>query len=135
VWFDPKSVLSLINELESDEKPFINSKIDDSLLDFSETVDQETSYTGWVQNRVIGQVGDMPNGNHDFRMAWETGFSLLVNESSVHCNFDQSDCYSVKTVPVIKAISGHEGFTTGKQNLTVTGHGFSSGNIQASIDG
>jgi len=58
VWFDPKSISSLIDfdTLESDEKPFINFKLDESLLDFTGHVDYRSRYYGFYMNYVRGQV-------------------------------------------------------------------------------
>ena len=38
-------------------------------------------------------------------------------------------------VPVIFNISSHVGYTSGKQNLTIHGHGFNSPNITVSVAG
>jgi len=54
---------------------------------------------------------------------------------NTHCpNVDRSECYEVKTVPVIFDISQKEGYLTGGQNLTIRGHGF-NGTVAATVDG
>jgi hypothetical protein len=52
VWFDPKSTTSLIQDLSSDEMPFINTRISGALIDFEDTVDHETYFSHWNKNRV-----------------------------------------------------------------------------------
>jgi hypothetical protein len=39
--FDPKNTMNLIKDLKSDELPFINTKVDKSLLDFEFHVDYD----------------------------------------------------------------------------------------------
>lgn len=68
-------------------------------------------------------------------MAWEVGRSVKVDGESLHCSYDNQTCYEVKTVPVIFGVSSNSGFTSGGQNLTITGHGFNSKNIVATVDG
>jgi hypothetical protein len=68
-------------------------------------------------------------------MQWETGQAIKEPLMNTHCpNVDRSECYEVKTVPVIFDISHKEGYLTGGQNLTVRGHGF-NGTVTATVDG
>jgi len=57
IWFDPKSTMGLVQNLESDELPFVNVEVAGSKLDFEEGVDHETTYTSWWENGARGQVG------------------------------------------------------------------------------
>mmetsp|Transcript_20898 Transcript_20898/g.32322 ORF Transcript_20898/g.32322 Transcript_20898/m.32322 type:complete len:197 (-) Transcript_20898:5035-5625(-) len=68
-------------------------------------------------------------------MTWEVGYAYNKNVTSLHCSYDESECYMAKTVPVITEISSHTGYTTGGQLLEVSGYGFTSGNISAKIEG
>ena len=67
-------------------------------------------------------------------MQWETGKATVSAMDSTFCNFDQSDCYQAKSLPVIFDVSDHKGYKTGGQNITVKGYGFDSGIIEAKID-
>ena len=136
LWFDPKSTMSLISNLASDEMPFINARIQGSLLDFEFNVESSTWFGGWRTNRVRGQVGELPIAdNHSISMQWETGKAYVLPHYAQHCNVDNTTCYYAKTVPVIFNVSSNSGYWSGGQNLTVYGHGFSSGNITAKVDG
>lgn len=68
-------------------------------------------------------------------MQWEVGKAVISDVESKFCNYDKTDCYSSKSVPVIFEISEHTGYKTGGQNITVKGYGFDSGTIDAKIDG
>ena len=114
---------------------FINVKVGGSLLDFEGTVTHETTYSSYNRNRARGQVGELPIGNHDVSMMWETGKAFVIDQEATHCNFDGSDCYQAKSVPVIFDISANSGYKTGGMNLTVNGYGFESGEIEAVVDG
>jgi len=134
--FDPKSTTSLIEDLASDEMAFINAKIAGALIDFEDTVSFELGYSHWWENAVRGYVGDQPIGeNQPITMLWETGHAIKHLTRNWHCSYDESECYEVKTVAAIKAVSEHTSYVTGGQNITVKGTGFAAGNIVATLDG
>lgn len=134
--FDPKSTTGLIQDLASDELAFINVKIGGALLDFEATVTHENEFRQWYRSNIVGRVGDQkPSASHSVEMNWETGASQQQPIESVHCEVDGTTCYTAKTVPVIFDVSSHTGYTTGGQQLTVTGYGFNSENIVAEVDG
>jgi hypothetical protein len=94
VWYDPKSTTHLIRDLKSDEMAFVNTEIGGSKLDFEQFVDYETSIGYWRDNKVMGQVGEMPIGHDkDIKMLWEVGYALVKETESTHCNYDMSRCY------------------------------------------
>jgi len=43
-FFDPKSTTSVIEDLLSDELPFINAKIGNALIDFEANIDEESAF-------------------------------------------------------------------------------------------
>ena len=135
VWFDPKYTNQLIYDLEDDEMQFINTKIGGSLLDFELDVTHETTYSSYSRNKARGQVGELPIGTHDLSMQWETGQAFVIDQESTHCSFDGETCYKAKSVPVIFGMSANSGYKTGGMNLTITGYGFESGQIEATVDG
>jgi hypothetical protein len=51
------------------------------------------------------------------------------------CSYDNSTCYKAKAVALINSITESQGYMTGGQLITVNGHGFSKGTIDAKIDG
>jgi len=135
VWFDPKDTQNRIRDLDKDEMMFINTKIGGSLLDFEDTVTSTTRYSAYNRNRARGQVGELPIGNHNVQMMWETGKANVINQEATTCNFDGSDCYQAKSVPVIFDVSANSGYKTGGMNLTISGYGFESGQIEATVAG
>lgn len=42
IWFNPKGVMDKIDNLNSDDLPFVNAKLGDALIDFEGTVTSET---------------------------------------------------------------------------------------------
>jgi len=68
-------------------------------------------------------------------MMFETGNAAIQDTESKICDFNNSNCYQAKSIPVIFEISENIGYTTGGQNITVKGYGFDAGNVNAVIDG
>lgn len=62
--FDPKSTTHVIQDLRSDELPFINAKIGNdkkkALVDFEFNMDYNTGLNHWRYNSIQGRVGDQP---------------------------------------------------------------------------
>jgi hypothetical protein len=136
IWYDPKSVMSKIENLNSDDLPFVNAKFGSAHVDFEYKVTSETSISSWRMNRVHGSVTDQPNSlKTKFNMLWEVGNSLKQEVEMKTCNFNQSDCYETKTVPVIHSISHAEGYTSGGQNLVINGYGFDNATLSIIVAG
>jgi hypothetical protein len=137
IWFNPKSVMDKVQDLEEDELPFINAKIDNAHIDFEDTgVDDETTFDAHARNMVRGRVTDQPtNQSSTFSMMWETGKAGKQLNEMNYCNYDQSECYEAKTVPVINGVSANTGYTSGGQNLTISGFGFEDSRIAVTVDG
>lgn len=116
--------------------PFVNAAVGGAKLDFEDLVDYNTKYSHWQDNRVHGQVYDMPIGRtNDIKMLWEVGHALVKDTEAKHCSYDMTKCYYAMTVPVIFNISSHSGYTSGSQNLTIYGYGFDSPNISVKVAG
>jgi len=78
----------------------------------------------------------MPVGHDkDIKMLWEVGYANVRNFEATTCSYDNSTCYMAKNVPVIFSLSSRQGYTSGRQNLTIHGHGFSKGSISVTVDG
>jgi len=136
LWFDPASTMGLIEDLDTDELPFINAKVGGNLLDFEDTADSESRFSAYSKNRVRGQVGENTiSKSQNLTMMWETGKAAVALQEATFCDFDQTSCYQGKSVPVIFNISANTGYVTGGQNITVQGYGFDSGVVTAVIDG
>jgi len=136
VFFNPANTLSLIKDLDTDEFPFINAKVGGNLIDFEFSEDSESSWSNWVIGRARGQIGENTiSKNQNITMMWETGTSAVALAESIFCDFNQSNCYQAKSLPVVYNISSNIGYNTGGQNLTIQGYGFDSGTIKAVIDG
>jgi hypothetical protein len=77
-WFNPKSTANLMENLEAEDLPFVNAKINGALVDFEGQVDHETKIHGWRWNRVRGRVTDQPPSSKAVpQMLWETGNALI----------------------------------------------------------
>lgn len=112
--FDAKNTMHLIRDLKTDELPFINTKIDGSLMDFEFHVDYDQTIHKDGHNRLTGQVGNQPvKKNQKVDMLWETGKAVKSETMLKTCSFDNTDCYEARTVPVIFDISQKKSYLTG----------------------
>jgi len=68
-------------------------------------------------------------------MMWETGTGAIQDVESKMCDFNNTNCYQAKSLPVIFEVSENVGYITGGQNITVKGFGFDAGKVHAVIDG
>jgi hypothetical protein len=128
--------MTLIEDLDGDELPFINAKIGGNLIDFEDRVDSTTSFSNWNLNTARGQIGEGTIAkDQNITMMWETGNAAIQEVESKMCDFNNSNCYQAKSIPVIFEISENTGYTTGGQNITVKGFGFDAGKVHAVIDG
>jgi hypothetical protein len=136
LWFDPRSTPNLIQDIQQDRMLFINARVSKALMDFEFNVNAETRFNQWSMNRVRGQVGELPiAANHTISMQWETGRARVLDHFATHCDIKNETCYQAKNVPVVFNISDRIGYSSGGQNLTISGHGFSAGNITVTVDG
>jgi len=116
--------------------PFEEARIDGTLIDFEDYVDEETSLSGYYKNYILGIIGDQaPNSHSVPSMSFVVGNALLESSQTKHCSFDMSDCYSVRTLPMISDVSANSGSTAGGQHLTISGHGLDSGAATITVDG
>jgi hypothetical protein len=114
VWFNPMNTMTLIKDLEGDELPFINAKIGGNQLDFEFSVDSETSFSNWYVSSARGTIGENTiSKNQNITMMWETGNAAIQPTQSLMCDFNNSNCYQAKSIPVIFGISENIGYTTG----------------------
>jgi len=134
--FDPKSTMSRIKDVASDDFPFVNAKIGEANIDFEGYVSSGKQFSGWYNNPVRGKVGDQKiSDNLKVNMLWETGYAIHDPISMQNCDIAGTKCYEAKTVPAIYSIDQNEGYVTGGQVITVKGFGFAEGTIKPTIDG
>jgi hypothetical protein len=134
--FDPKSIMSRVKDVDSDNLPFVQAKIGAANINFEGYVASSTGFRGWYPNSVRGKVGDQKIAKSlPVKMLWETGYAIDDQVKMQYCNYDATDCYHAKTVPAIYEVDQKDGYMTGGQVITVKGFGFGSGTIKATLDG
>lgn len=110
-------------------------KIDGELLNWEGIIDADTNLATYNIGVLSGVVTDQqPNSQSTPEARFVTGDSFIRN-SAQHCTFDGTECWTVRTHAKIEAISADSGYTSGGQQMTITGHGFRSDNIQVTVDG
>lgn len=133
--FNPKNIANLIKDVASDDLPFVNAKINGALVDFEDFVNNTLKIQSWRPNMVRGRVTDQPPAKDGVpQMLWETGNALFANTMKT-CTYDMSECYVAKTIPVIHKVSANDGYTTGGQNVTISGYGFDNATLDIQVAG
>ena len=64
--------------------------------------------------------------------------NAFLRDSSKHCNFAGDECWYVRTHPKIDSVSSSSGYTTGGQELTISGwglKGISLDDVEVLVDG
>jgi len=93
-------------------KPFLDSDDGDNL----ENLNWHTNY---VHATIVNEVR---NANAYLR-PWMHGAGNAFKQklSAINCNFENTDCYDVRIMPSITAINTNGGYTSGGQELIITG--------------
>ena len=131
------------SDLPTDEMPFINCKIGNTLINFEDSYSRGSAFAGrdkvtrhWGQKQIFGRVGDQPiKKSYPITMLWETGYADKNPTTMEYCNYEGTECYESMTIPVIYEINQATGYTTGGQVITIDGFGFSYGAAVIEIDG
>lgn len=129
--------MNLIKNLKSDELPFINFKLGNSMLDFEGILDHTSTFaanSNW--NWRAGVVREFPiQTSMNVSMMWEVGKAMKMEQTIKTCLYDMSECYEAKMVPNIDNVSLSESYKTGGQPLIIMGYGFTGTNVSVTVDG
>ena len=104
----------------------IDIKLDDIELNMSPFMDEEEQQEtlgARTINYVEGMVATKTRTRDSHVTAWfhGAGYAYKQELAAKNCNFDGTDCYDVRIMPSITAISTDGGYTTGGQEITITG--------------
>lgn len=105
-----------------DEMPFRMGFIDNSNTNYEIWLDETSTFTSWYTNEISGQSGDAPvNQTSVPRINFHTGDALLVEDRMKTCNYDETDCYYVKSIAVVDSFEHTTGYASGGQYLEFRG--------------
>lgn len=102
--------------------------------DFFVSGDRLSSYT--VSN-LKSRSGDQAPGDSIPEVRFRVGNAQL-RDSAKHCNFAGDECWYVRTHPKIDTVSATSGYTTGGQEIKITGWGLKGttlADVEVTIDG
>lgn len=119
----------------SDEVPYRSLKIGQFLIDTEDLIEDEDRLTAWTHNTQYGVMTDgYAMNSTDPAVLFYNGLALLMRQAT-HCNFNNSECWTVRVHPRIKTVSHNTGYTTGGQHLRLTGVSFNGTNVEIWVDG
>jgi hypothetical protein len=134
-WVDPRSA-QMRQDVVFPELPFYKVLIDGYGVDFEGYLDETTRLNTYVPNQIRGFMGDIvPKNSSQIDFQFRVGYAQHMDSPMYRCAYDNTTCYKAKAVAVIYGISESQGYLTGGQEITVKGHGFANGTIDAKIDG
>ena len=112
------------NDIPADYEPFQHLKIGNILTEYEGLIDSSTRLSNWS----IGAVSTIVGKNDPQRDAKpDANFSRVgrarLMESSRHCSFDGTDCWTIRVHPKIDSVSAATGYINGGQTLVIKGWG------------
>ena len=129
------------HRLDSTFLPYIEVKVDGIQLDMRPYADPESTYPNtlrsWVKNYVPGLNQAHTRCTNSTVVGWIHGAGNAYKEelSSKTCNFDATLCYDAQVMPAISRISSAGGYTSGGQDLTITGTSLNGTVTTVLVDG
>ena len=97
-------------------------------------VDYRTRLSKFVLGHIPAYVGEpKPTKSADMVNRFRSGHAYK-RTTAYHCNFAGDDCWYVRVHPKIDTISATSGYTTGFQNLTITGMGLNGTAVSVTVD-
>jgi len=89
-------------------------KLGSSLLDYEDYYDSTSTLSSWSINQILGEVGDIqPALDNTPLIHFDAGYALNLESTLLRCNYDESDCYHVRSLPSIDSLSASGGYTSG----------------------
>lgn len=93
--------------------PVDELKIGRTNCDWDGLMDYRTRLDGYSWERLSAVVGNpLPNKSADLVTRFRSGFAYKQN-SSLHCNYANTECWYVRVHPKIESISATTGSTAG----------------------
>ena len=120
---------------------YMDAKFDDVELDITPYNDEEVSepktLSGMTINYIDGDVKTQTRTHNSNVVTWFHGVGNAYKQklATINCNFQGTDCYDVRIMPSITSISATGGYTTGGQELIITGTSLNGTAIVAEVDG
>ena len=109
------------NYKKSDDLP-IHIKLDGTRLDMSEYMDEGSKLANSKVQYVRGTVmTEQRNENVDLSVWFRGAGSCLKNAASSDTCDVNGNCYSQRIMPTVSSVSAAAGYTSGGQEITITG--------------
>ena len=123
--------------INDDMEPLQEIRVGKTLVDWEGLIDSSTRTTQYTVEPYPARIGDQkPSKDSSPRVRFRVG-DAFHRARSLHCLFDGSECWTIRTHPSIDEISKSEGFIAGGQRLKIWGQGLkgTGTDIQVTVDG
>ncbi|TNV88229.1 hypothetical protein FGO68_gene13028 [Halteria grandinella] len=134
-WLDPKKAQAKRSKILP-ELPWIETRINGYGVEYEPFYLEDVVFPENQKSQIRGQMGAItPIESAEVKFRFRAGSAYHYDASMVRCNYANTTCFRARGVAVIRGMDSHTGYTTGGTIIKVTGHGFNSKNIQATIAG
>ena len=123
--------------IKSDADPVDFIKFSGTRCDSEDLFDNSWRMSSFTVGDLPTRSGDQHPGDSIPEVRFRTGNAYL-RDSSMHCNFAGDECWYVRTHPKIDSVSAASGYTTGGQEITISGWGMKGttlDDIEVLVDG
>jgi hypothetical protein len=109
--------------LNDDMEPFEDIKVGGTLVDWEGTIDSSYRTPDWRVSKYPVYIGDNKPSKAQNAVVRMRGGYAMNRPTATHCTWDGTECWTVRTHPKIDSVSASTGYTTGGQEITITGQG------------
>ena len=123
--------------ITDDMDPLVHIKLSGVRCDKEGWFDYETRLTHYRVGTIHSLAGNQEPGRQIPEARFRVGNAHIRNRAR-HCDFTGTDCWYVKTHPMIESIDRSDGYTTGGQTLTINGWGLkgvTTEDVEVTVDG
>jgi len=121
--------------LNDDMEPIQSIKIDGTNVDWEGLMDNSYRTPDWTVDDYPAYIGDQKASKDSKVVVKMRGGNAMNLGTSTHCTWDSTECWTLRTHPKIDSISADTGYTTGGQEMTLTGTGLSGTTAEVMVDG
>ena len=118
-----------------DQPPYRSLHMGDYLIDTVDIIEDTDRLNGWVTNFQYAIMTDSASMNSTTpRVLFYNGLAQMLR-GMTHCNFAGDDCWTVRVHPRLTTVNFNDGYTTGGQEIHITGVTLNGTNVDVQVGG
>jgi IPT/TIG domain len=118
------------------ELPWVETRVNGYGVEYEPFYLEDVIFPENTISQIRGVMGAIqPIQDADIMFRFRAGSAIYYDATLVRCDYTNTTCFRARGVAVMRTMNYHQGYSTGGQIIKVTGHGFNSKNIVATIGG